>query len=324
MKKTFLFSALIAAAACAGGKGLTWPAGRLLPAFSAPAAVIDCIDATGTNGAERDLFASLEGIVNRTQPRLAVVACNAAEGKFTWLDLHQLSYKLIDGYDAIAKYKKEITGLVVTDPQLPDTLNLATTLAGLNNELICAPQFLPALTNAPCHFKIKDDLRGKFTDKYQVYQFLHDHCWRRCTHRILTGFSGNGHGDLRDYIVAAKSAVVWLNPADAKDAAMLSQFFASLKPAHAVYMGWWADEGAGLRFAGRFGVPVFASDFFENGSLFSGVVQPIVVPAIPPAPPLENKIYVSFFISDGDNAQYMQHHLKCAWANPARGSVPIG
>ena len=50
----------------------------------------------------------------------------------------------------------------------------------------------------------------------------------------------------------------------------------------------------------------------------------MAVPAIPPTPPLENKIYVSIIFSDGDNVQYMQHHLKHNWGNAARGSVPIG
>lgn len=307
---------------CAGG--IDWPAGRLLPAFSAPANTIDCIDLTDASGAERDLFVSLEGIVNRRQPRIACVMAHGDDGRFTWLKLHHLRYEVMDGYHALTKYRAETAGLAVTDPQMPDTLNLATTLAGLKNELICAPELLSKLTNAPYNFQIKDDLRGKFTDKYQVYQFLHDHYWTDCTHRVFTGLSRNLHGDLRDYAVAVKSAVVWLDPANAKDAEMLSTFFGDLKPARTVYMGWWPDESAGLRFAGRFGVQVLASDFFMNGSLFSGVREPIESAQIPPAPPLENKIYVALFLSDGDNVQYVQHHMKHAWENAARGSVPIG
>src|SRR5208337_4896410 len=50
----------------------------------------------------------------------------------------------------------------------------------------------------------------------------------------------------------------------------------------------------------------------------------IHVPQIPPAPPLQNKIYVSITMSDGDNVQYMQHYLKVNWGDPARGKVPLG
>lgn len=303
---------------------LEWPAGRLLPVFPAPAAAIDCIDVTRVSAAERDLFTSLEGIVNRAQPRIACVYEGPHEGKVTWLELHHLAYQMVSGYDIVAKYTSRVSGLVVTDPGVPDTLNLATTLAGLNDELICAPELLTMLTNAPYNFQIKDDLRGRFADKFQVYEFLRTNCWPRCTHRVLAGLGSGVHGGLRDYLIAVKSAVVWFNPASPAEAAALTPFFSDLKPVHSVYLGWWPDEAAGLKYAGFLGIPVLASDFFDNGSLFSGVVKPVAAPAIPPAPPLENKIYVAMILSDGDNVQYMQHHMKRAWESPARGSVPIG
>ena len=270
------------------------------------------------------MFASLEGIVNRTQPRIACVSRRSGGDQLAWLKIHELAYHFVDGFSAVAKYKNEITGLVVTDPDQPDTLNLATTLAGLNDELICAPELLERLTNAPCNFEIKDDLRGRFADSTQVYEFLHTNCWPRCTHRVIAGLSGNTHAELRDYLIAIKSAVVWFNPASGADAAALKGFVADMQPANSVYLGWWPDEGRGLEYCGQFGIPVMASDFFDNGSLFSGVTQPVTAPPIPPAPSLENKIYVAMIISDGDNVQYMQHFMKRTWENPARGTVPIG
>ncbi|RYY15293.1 MAG: hypothetical protein EOO04_28825, partial [Chitinophagaceae bacterium] len=41
-------------------------------------------------------------------------------------------------------------------------------------------------------------------------------------------------------------------------------------------------------------------------------------------PKLQNKIYVAFILGDGDNLQYVEHHLRKLWNNPDRGSVPIG
>lgn len=314
----FLFACVSASAG-----ELDWPVERLLPAFPTPAASIDCIDITHASGAEVDLFASLEGVVNRTQPRIACATSEENDDQVAWLKIHQLPYQLVDGYSTVAKYKDEITGLVVTDARQPDTLNLATTLAGLNSELICSPDLLPTLTKAPYSLQIKDDLRGRFENKVQVYEFLRTNCWPRCTHRVLAGLSGNLHGSLRDYLVSIKSAVVWFNPQSAEDAKAMTPFVSDMKPVHSLYMGWWPDEGAGLEFVAKFGVPVLASDFFDNGSLFSGVVQPVTAPAIPP-PPLENKIYVAMIFSDGDNVQYMQHFMKKSWASPARGSVPMG
>ena len=304
--------------------GLNWPTNQLMPTFSAPAPVLDCIDVSSATGPQIDLFASLEGIVNRTQPRVACVSSVDGEGEFTWVALHNLATNLISGYSAVLKYQTNFTGLVVTDPAQPDTLNLATTIAGVKNELICDPSLLSTLTNAPYSLSIGDDLRGRFTDKYAVYGYLYTNYWPLCTHRIMAGMETNLDGYLRDYLVAVKSATVWLDPGTTKDAALLGQFVSTMPPAGGVYVGWWPSEGNGLTWIAAYGIPVLASDYFRNGSVFSGVTRPINVPAIPPPPPLQNKIYVSLILSDGDNIQYDQHAMKINWENSNRGHIPIG
>ncbi|MBU6410287.1 MAG: hypothetical protein KGR98_07860, partial [Verrucomicrobia bacterium] len=222
---------------------------------------------SSASSAEVDLFASLEGIVNREQPRLACVSSGFEEGKFTWLNLHQLPCNLINGYSAILKYRTNVVGLVVTDPTLPDTLNLATTLAGLDDELICDPGLLATLTNAPYDLAIKEDLRGRFSNKYQIYQYLYTNCWPRCTHRVIAGMEPTGHGQLRDYLVAVQSAAVWLDSGQSADAAALAPFLSDMRPVGGVYLGWWPDETSGLQWIAQYGIPVIASDWFDNGSL---------------------------------------------------------
>ncbi len=308
----------------AAAAGLNWPARRLLPAFSEPAPVLDCIDTSSTGGEEADLFASLEGIVNRTQPRIACVNRREGDIGYTWLRLHHVRYQTTDGFDAILKYRTKITGLVVPDSVQRDTLNLATTIAGVKNELICDADLLPMLTNAPYNLPIVDDLRHRFADKYAVYGYLLSNYWPRCTHRVIAGMSPNIHGCLRDYLVAVKSATLWLGPGKKRDAALLAAFVSGMTREHGVYMGWWPGEGDGLKWISRYGIPVLASDFYGNATVFSGVASAIHVPAIPPPPRLENRVYVALMLSDGDNIQYMQHTMMRNWDNPARGSIPIG
>jgi hypothetical protein len=169
-----------------------------------------------------------------------------------------------------------------------------------------------------------DDLRGKFADKYAVYGYLHSNYWARCTHRIFAGMGPELHGHLRDYLVAVKSATVWLGPGKSEDAALLRSFVSDMTPVDGVYMGWWPGEGDGLQWIARYGIPVLASDFFCNATVFSGAARPIHIPEIPPPPRLENKVYVALILSDGDNVQYMQHTMKMNWENAARGTIPIG
>ncbi len=306
--------------------GLIWPANQLLPTFSAPAPVVDCIDLTSLTGDEADLFTSLQGILNRTQPRIACVHNADGEGKMTWLDLHNIPYVVTNGYGVIQKYRTNFTGLVVTDPNLLDTLNLATTIAGVSNQLICAPGLLNTLTNAPYNLPVIEDLRGRFTDKYQVYNYLYSNYWSQCTHRLIGGLGPDLHGSFRDYFVATKTACVWLDPATLNftDKALLAKFVADSPANKSVYIGWWPSEANGLNWITSYGIPVLASDFLRNSSLFGGVTHAVNVPEIPPAPPLQNKVYVSLLLSDGDNIQYMQHVMKMWWGNSARGKLPIG
>jgi alpha-tubulin suppressor-like RCC1 family protein len=308
----------------ASAQGLIWPTNQMLPTFSKPAPVLDCIDTSSSSNPEIDLFASLQGIVNRTQPQIITVTSGDGEGKFTWVVIHNLNYNLTNGYGCILKYKSYLTGLVVTDPSQPDTLNLATTMAGVNNELICDPSLLSTLTNAPYNLSITDDLRGRFSNRYQVYGYLYTNYWPLCTHRIIAGLDTNIDGCLRDYLVAVKSATVWLDPGTSQDATLLGQFVSGMTPVNGVYIGWWPSEGNGLTWIASYGIPVLASDFYRNGSVFSGSPRTINIPPIPPPPPLTNKVYVSLILSDGDNAQYMEHVMKMWWENPARGKVPIG
>jgi len=302
-----------------------WPNNQFLPTFPPSADLIDVIDCSGIGGPLSDLFASLQGIVNRSQPRIMCVSSAAEEGKLTWLQDHYVSYRYNSGYNLLGQYIPLFSGLVVTDPDIPDTINLATTIAGVTNGLICDPSLLDLLTSAPYSLPIVVDLRGMFANKYQVYGYLYSNYWSQCTQRIIAGLQPGNHGNLRDYCVAVKAACVWLNPGSvAADATALAPFVSSMKPAGGVWMGWLPNENNDVAWLSQYGIPVLASDYYLNGSLFSGVHLPIEVPPIPPAPPLQNKIYVCFFLSDGDNIAFMQHKMRNLWKDSARGSVPIG
>ncbi|MGC3960060.1 MAG: GxGYxYP family putative glycoside hydrolase [Verrucomicrobiota bacterium] len=238
---------------------------------------------------------------------------------------HNLNYRYNSGYNLLGQYLSLFSGLVVTDPSVPDTLNLATTIAGVTNGLICDPSLLDLLTNAPYNLPVVEDLRGRFTTTYQVYGYLYTNYWNLCTRRIIAGVQPGNHGNIRDYCVAVKAACVWLNPGSVTaDATALAPFVSSMKPAGGVWMGWVPNENNDVAWLSQYGIPVLASDYYLNGSLFSGVHTPIDVPPIPPAPPLQNKIYVCFFLSDGDNVAFMQHKMRSLWKDSARGSVPIG
>ena len=120
MKQCLLILLAAFCAVLVQGQGISWPTNQYFPTFSTPAAVIDCVDVSSATAAEIDLFASLQGIVNRTQPRIACVSSVDSEGEFVWLNLHNLPYVVTNGYNLITKYRSSVNGLVVNDPNQPE------------------------------------------------------------------------------------------------------------------------------------------------------------------------------------------------------------
>jgi hypothetical protein len=130
----------------------------------------------------------------------------------------------------------------------------------------------------------------------------------------------------RDYIVATKAPVFWLDPNVADEAALFAQILQTMEP-DTPYLGWFpsGDEMTGVTLCAQNAAVVVAADYFYNASVLSGVRAPIKSFQPPaPVPQLGNKIYLSLTMVEGDNIQYDQHRLRQIWDDPTRGQVPLG
>ena len=278
------------------------------------------------SSAEMYLFASLKGIVNRTQPRIFSYEGDAfAEGKYTWLQSLGLNWnEPADNWSLITKYRSALSGLIVYDPAQTHTINLATMLAKDRNALVASPLLLSRLSAAPYNLPVLVDLRGQYTSKLQVYQALYNTYWPTLDHRLLIGLNPDAHkAALREYATALGAGVIWLDPAVPDESTLLNSFLSSM-PAGSNYMGWWPEEGAGVTRASTYGIATIASDWCSNLTVHSGMPRTVNLTSTPSKPALQNKIYVAFILSDGDNLQYVEHLMRKLWNNPDRGTVPIG
>jgi hypothetical protein len=116
---------------------------------------------------------------------------------------------------------------------------------------------------------------------------------------------------------------VWLDPRVPAESTLLDSFLSGITPG-GVWLGWWPEEGSGVERASEHGVATVASDWSTNLSVHGGMSRTIHVSATPTKPPLQNKLYVAFVLSDGDNLQYDEHLLRKLWNDPGRGQVPMG
>lgn len=131
--------------------------------------------------------------------------------------------------------------------------------------------------------------------------------------------------NFRDYIVATRAMVFALDPLVSAEAELFRSILDKVEP-NTPYLGWFigGHENSGVTLCAQHGVPVVAADFFNNGTVFGGLRAPVKAwqPSVT-APVLENKVYVTFTISEGDNLQYCQHKMRSLWDDPQRGQTPL-
>jgi hypothetical protein len=310
-----------AATAPAAAQGISWPVGQILPRFAAPGR-LDVADLSAATADEQLLLTTLQGIVNRTKPRIYLLLPQN-EGLYTWLDDLDVGYTVAsDPMNLLTTYRAEITGAVLYDPNVAGTVNVATTLAGLHNAVATSAD-LAASAGLP----IVADLRGEFAADLDAYTWAVTNLWPLTSHRMMIGLDPGIASFLRDYGVANRGFVAFLDPGQPSELALLEQVLSDL-PQGSPYLGWWPSdvtgESDGTQVTSQYGVVVVASDYSANLTVFGGVRAP-VSPARRRAavPALENKIYVTFTVTDGDNLQYDQHRMRQIWEDPNRGAVPL-
>lgn len=187
-----IFSALVPLC-CSGpsASDLDWSVDRALPVFPDIAGQIEYAGLGALRGDEQLLLTSLQGLVNRAQPRLyldwpqrreesddvvnrAWLEQLEAEGVQT-VDVTSAPFHLIDNY------KSYIRGAIVYDIEVPDTINLASTMAGISDAVLVTEE-LARRFDLP----VLEDLRGRFQDKYEVYEYASRYVWPNVTDRLIT------------------------------------------------------------------------------------------------------------------------------------------
>jgi hypothetical protein len=306
----------------------------VVPRFPRPGH-LDVADITTLPGDEQLLLATLQGIVNRAQPRIYLIS-PAEEGARIWLDeLRQPVDEIADPSELLSRYRTELRGAVVYDPAIPDTINVALTLAGLENAVVASQRLLDRLSALPAAMPILADLRGRFTGKREAYIWQREALWPRVNQRLLVGIPPT-HGNrpygglLQDFAVATRAMTFWLNPGDRDERRLFEAVLDDAAP-NTPYFGWFpgdvSGEFQGVELASARGVYTLAADFSANLSVFSGMprlrARKSGRATSSASPALENKIYLTLTFSEGDNLQYMQHRLRKLWDDPARGQIPL-
>lgn len=138
---------------------------------------------------------SIQGIVNRNSPKLYVLA-HAESPQFPqyWLDklsrdgrwLVGRSQIPINSFEALVDFAKDngVRGSVVWDENVPATLNVALTAAGVENLAVFSPSYFASYSDRISTYR---DLRGQFTGtsdvNYSGIQFSTSHSAKNDAYR---------------------------------------------------------------------------------------------------------------------------------------------
>ena len=319
------------------------PSPTFQPKLPTPARHLEVVDVRGCSFDERVLLISLQGLVNRKQPRLYLVF---KEDDRFWLDeMRRQGHtdapiepaKDADPLSVVHRYRTEVNGAVISDPKVSLSPCIAANLAGADGLLMATPALAKRLG-----LPIKADLRGKFRNNVAALRYLRTQLLPRLNHALLCCLDPLlfDTGAL-DQIIAAKGIVFWITGTKAQtlpgadnpgEIAEIKSLLASL-PLNAVVRGFWwhgedigINEGAGVSLASRFGKVTVVSDYVPNFSVFSGVQLPALKqkPQAPPPALDPNKVYFSFTMSDGDNLCTWRDYFRSYFTDPLHGTIPIG
>jgi len=316
--------------------GFSWPSGQALPTFATPAVPLDTILVQDLSPDEEITFSALQGLINKAKPRVYLLDSGADEGTYTWANTalvgfsSRILYNNANRYNLIAKYTNQLAGVVLYDPSISiHYRNLASTVAGLSNAIPVTPAIHTALAGQGINLTVVVNLTNlSYTTPVDIYNYLYNTYWSGCNKRVIVSANPVDNGDLhhtRDIAVATGGAVVWLSTTTTSERNVLRKFLADMTPGQAIVLGWYTTERSGIVNATTYGIGTIPADFFISGTVYGGNDHRIRIPAVPTRPALQNKIYICLFISDGDNAQYMQRAMRKIWDQntASRGVYPL-
>ena len=257
---------------------------RLLPVFETPAR-LELYDIQHAADDVQLSVTTLAGLVNRGRPRVYLLANSDAASLFDALLAHiPHAYVAHDGLDILdamlQTYRDSVRGMVIYDPSLLDSVNVATTLAGLRDAIVVSPRQAAMLQQKPYRLPVVADLRvHRWKDRLQAYRWAQSNLLKEASKQLVAGLDPGIAGALRSYLVAMRAFVYWLNPlgllpdptAGWTTERCLMKHIIRAFPPGTPHLGWFVNEFAGVGMTSKAGLYLLPSDFLNNLEVWSAV-----------------------------------------------------
>ena len=295
---------------------------RLLPVFETPAH-LELYDIQHTAYDVQLSVTTLAGLINRGQPRVYLLATGDAENLFNTLLAHvpyeYVAHEGVDVLEAMLQtYPDSAKGMVIYDPALPDSVNVATTLAGLRDAIVVSPQQAATLQQKPYQLPVVADLRVyRWKNRLQAYRWAQSNLLKGTTRQLVASLHPELPRALRSYLVATRAFVYWLNPFNllpdpsagwAIERYLMKRIISAYPPG-ALHLGWFINEFGGVDMTSKAGLYLLPSDFFYNLEVWSAVRPPVQVEGaedVAYAEDVERAANVEGAKGEAENVVYME------------------
>jgi GxGYxY sequence motif in domain of unknown function N-terminal/GxGYxYP putative glycoside hydrolase C-terminal domain len=279
---------------------------------------------------------TLEGAYNQRQRRNRLYVVWNPDDQ-TWLHDHVLTgvhWSALRGLGRgatgqlnalLAGYGHDVKGAILINPSQPETINLATTMAGLDDAMVADPDQLTLLHHygIPVIYSFAD---RSFPSATAAYHWEYINLFPKTNPADLVIMNPAEYGALRDYIIATKSFVFYLDSTDSAEEPLMNQII-SARPVNTPILGYVANEQPDVDDLSSLGYFLNGSYLVDNESDWAAVPSPSRLAQPKPQPVQADKhtVYVSFLVSDGDDEQYDEYQMFDVWsAGTDLGAVPEG
>ena len=288
---------------------------------------------------EKAMLVSLQGLANRDAPQLYIVHPPDFQWEITgpvyefYQRKHDVAFtEIATADDALTLFKDHAKGYVVWDKTVGASLNVAFTIAGLQDAIVVSEDLIPLVE---LHGLAQiDDLRGRYVEMSdaEIYQDAYDRYWAECIRDAVMLMGGHRgrvmQPAMADWGIQRKMFFHDLsaNPIHPEELALTKRIYTEMTPGSTVF-GWHpygkdTEEqattllsGYGFKMEGLHNLPnlSFNSQFtFTKGFKFTNnhnVAREAKLVA-------EEKVYLCFVQSDSIGIG--------VWTKPGRGKLPFG
>ncbi|TMA03879.1 MAG: hypothetical protein E6J93_08780, partial [Methanobacteriota archaeon] len=307
----------------------TFPMGPLLHAVR--------IDANA-NLSMRLLMTSLQGLVNRASVELYLdvpgVAGNTSRMLAYLASRYNVTYDILSAQSALDAYVRVAKGLIIYDPQRPESIDIGTVMAAQQRAVLVGPDLASWLAGRYGLSVLFDYAhRGDWTALDAIGAY--DRALRELypsSYPYLLAILPPDRWAIRDYLVQTGTFVFYLTQgmlASPFEAAATMRILQAA-PRGIPILGWFnsptlTEENSFVQMASAAGKFVVGVQDLPNLSVLTALgrneTHRQASSTASPTPVLQDKTYVVLAVPDGDNLDFVAGRMWDLWSQSPRGNL---